>query len=572
MANELLALLGSAGTVTPASDILYIEQSSVGKKITVQSLVDKRGMRVYNILEYGAVAGSDSTVAIQAAMDAAGTAGGGVVFCPANASAYLLQVAGDNPYHGTYKYCLKFNYDHVILWIERGAKLMLAGSQQVDGAAVDMITWSDKTEVGICGGGTIDGNSTNQAGWTGGYATNYGNILWIYATAGNGNYDNVLEDLTLTNHFGDAIFMVSSDNSSIHYRLYVDHLTAMYPLGEGIDFGCTKDSVIRNVAVFADANMIGDGLEVSTAVNTKISGVTIKDVPGPNSSIDLYNSSDIELTDFIVDGDYLGIDVVGNATHSNVMIRNGIIKNCSSAGINIQYTSLNVTLENVILDTTVSGIFICNGGTKHPGPVRINNCQLLNMTGNGIYALAAIKNFMVTNCQFQNIDTWGIYIATAGASADDDVEGYLISGNSFDDVVNNNIIVESYSTYYPIGYIGGCSFTNAGARKIGGTAALSLSRMKIGDNYPNFERIAPDSYQIPELKIVEPAGNFATIQEPSYYQTILFKAYKDTTVIDKTESGGNNISLVGDTNFVMAAGNYLCLLFDGTDWIELWRK
>lgn len=92
MANSKLSALAAATIINP-TDYLYLIQGSTSKKVSGQTLFNAPIGGVFNVKWNGAIGDgqTDDTAAIQAAIDAAFTAGGGQVFIPAGT--YLLSAS-----------------------------------------------------------------------------------------------------------------------------------------------------------------------------------------------------------------------------------------------------------------------------------------------------------------------------------------------------------------------------------------------------------------------------------------------------------------------------------------------
>src|SRR5580658_4790981 len=110
----------------------------------------------FNVTTYGAVGDSatDNTTAIQNALNAANTAGGGIVLIPAASGTYLSSN-------------LTFPGNNINLQLAAGATLQMEPMGTYDGGSTNppnFITISNRKNVSITGSGTIDGQG--QAWWT----------------------------------------------------------------------------------------------------------------------------------------------------------------------------------------------------------------------------------------------------------------------------------------------------------------------------------------------------------------------------------------------------------------------
>ena len=121
---------------------------------------------------FGARPGADgatNTRAIQSALDAAGTAGGGTA-AVTRPGVYDLAAQGPSPYQQGHLHCLDLRHDGLTLRIGKGVTLRLADGQQADATGpVDVVVWRSRKDLRLTGGGTIAGNTAGQRGWTKGY-------------------------------------------------------------------------------------------------------------------------------------------------------------------------------------------------------------------------------------------------------------------------------------------------------------------------------------------------------------------------------------------------------------------
>jgi len=169
---------------------------------------------VFNITNYGAIAGTnangtpiDNVTAIQAAINAANTAGGGVVEIPAASQPFISG-----------RLTL---FSKIKLQVDAGATLepLPYGTFPVgsDGRYDNWLTASHAHDIEICGGGTIDGNG--QAWWDAFNANNniphrpylidLGNCLTVYL------HDITLHKSPMFHFVPDTCTNVTIDNATI---------------------------------------------------------------------------------------------------------------------------------------------------------------------------------------------------------------------------------------------------------------------------------------------------------------------------------------------------------------------
>jgi polygalacturonase len=193
---------------------------------------------LFNVVTYGAVAdaSTDNTSAIQAAINAANSAGGGTVEIPAAAQSYLsgpLTLASN-----------------LTLQIDSGATLMMLPMGRYPSGGTNFITASNLSNVTINGGGTIDGQG--QAWWTAFIANSStvrpGTMIY-FAHVTNAN----VSDLTLQN------------SPMIHQQYWsctgvtIDHQTIFEPYSSSSNISPNTDGMD-----IASANMVISNCNIST--------------------------------------------------------------------------------------------------------------------------------------------------------------------------------------------------------------------------------------------------------------------------------------------------------------------
>ena len=282
---------------------------------------------------FGARPGADAaanTKAIQAALDAAGSAGGGTaaVTLP---GVYDLAAQGPSPYQIGHRYCLDIRHDRVTLSIGRGVTLRLADGQQADATGpVDVVVWRSRKDLRFTGGGTLTGNTAGQRGWTRGYAQAiYGTLLAGYAEAESNNERVTIEDLTLADHFSNAV-NVNGRPESRDVGIRIARVRAR-DTGEGVlvsnaDDVALEDVVYENKAV---KDHPGDGLELWNVTRFLIARATVRGLLG-GSGIDLFGARYGKVDGFMIEGSRQGVAIRENfalRTYSDrVEISNGTVR------------------------------------------------------------------------------------------------------------------------------------------------------------------------------------------------------------------------------------------------------
>lgn len=538
---------------------------------------------VYNATSYGAVGGSDSTAAIQAAMDAAGAAGGGIVVVEPSASAYLLTVAGANPYDASNKYCLIFNYSNVWLDIQPGAELKLSNAQQTDaGGGVDLIIWRDKSNIRIYGGGSICGNTAGQTGWTGGYAqTANGCLIKSFGSNGGGNDRITVENLKLYDCFSNATDLSAYgeyDNTNITVRGL-----RVYSCGEGVVVSYCNGFLVTDILVDDSADVsVGDGIEVSSCCNGSIVGVTVQN-HGGGSAIDLASSQNVVLSDFTIDKWIWGVTAQCGAVpgyQKDIVISNGTIRDLeeNGMGIEISKSTYRITIANVnIYNVPQYGIELSPTNELIPGPITITGCTI-DTAAQGIAILTGVANLSITNCQITNATTDGIYyLYGAGGGDETDRVGLNIANNQIRTCGRYGIYLSANSGV-PSGWEATGSIVNCRIENCT-TDILRLDEgayLDVEGIYPNSQTGDPHTDAVAGAKYYTPSGaNVWTLYLPTKSQQIILVFSGLTTVYDKSNVAvGDNLNLLNGADQNFNAGSYLCMQYDNTtaEWFELWRR
>lgn len=441
---------------------------------------------------------SDCTPAIQYALDAAVTRGGGTVWIRRNSSGnpYLLQVAGDNPYQSGRKYCLNINGNNVRLVLDEGVVLKLANGQQTDaGGAVHVLISRGRSRITITGGGRITGNTAGQTGWTGGYgqAGAGGNLIRLYSETGvSGMRDLLIEGLQLDDHFSNPIDFGFSTGTGRHARLRLRDLYS-FDCGEGFQVFSADDVWIDRVQYEDASNVaVGDGIELSDVNRFYVRGCTVRS-NGAGSAFDLFGARNGELRDFVVDSWADGLDVNTDGTNvpTNVIVANGVIKSCPGAGVNLKGgTFTNVRLANVIVQSAGNqGFQIAGDNIVSVGPVTLDGCEAHGCTGDGVF-IKTITKLSINGGRFNGNTQHGIHwqgqvnAASASDTAELHITGVTATGNGAWGVnINSNGITGKE----PTGAISNCMLLNntSGALVISDDCIKNLNVEGITPSYDN---------------------------------------------------------------------------------------
>lgn len=181
-------------------------------------------------------------------------------------------------------------------------------------------------------GGTIDGNTANQAAWTGGYGQTNGNH---HILSQDGMDGLCVQGLTLTNCFSNPINVGTSNAYGLSQNVRLQHLLAKN-FGEGIQLISVDNIFLVDVAHLMSSNWNGDGLELAFCRRGNMYGIDSRTDDGAvrvsgGSGVDFYASRDCTLDGFLFEGIVYPFQIECDfSTPSNypdnISISNGTVK------------------------------------------------------------------------------------------------------------------------------------------------------------------------------------------------------------------------------------------------------
>lgn len=281
---------------------------------------------------FGASPGGDpaaNTQAIQAAIDAAGKAGGGTVAIE-QAGVYDLAAQGPNPYQQGHRYCLDLRANGLTFRIGPDVTLRLAERQQADDTgAVDMVVWRARRGLTITGGGTIDGNTAGQKGWSSGYTQiTSGALVAGYGAKDAHNERIRIEGVVLVDHFSNAIYLnghPENRDQDIRITDVRARDTGEGPLVMNADDVTLSGNMYENTRVLDHP---GDAFELWNVAGFRVLRTTVRGRLG-GSAIDLYGARDGLVDGFTIEGGREGVGIAENtalAVYSErLQVKNGSV-------------------------------------------------------------------------------------------------------------------------------------------------------------------------------------------------------------------------------------------------------
>jgi hypothetical protein len=326
----------------------------------------------------------DARPAIQAAIDSASKNGGTVSMT--RPGTFEFSLAGDNPYQPGTENAFNITGNDVSIYLGPGVVLKLKSNQQTDaGGFAFGFVWKDRNRIRFYGPGTIDMNCQNQPGWTQGFEQQWGGHLNGYASAvGGGCNDNSFDGLTFLNTFGNPINIgeLGPTGNAISERVSYTNLKARV-FGEGFQMIGVRDFVFNNVELDdRGGTSKGDAMETSNCVNGSIVSCRVYGdgkTATAGSSIDLYGSKDVAISDCLFNGYNNGITMQTNPAGASIVDR--------------------ITISNCVYDSLRAGDLLGDGSVNYSNCIWRNIQVTCPIQGGSTVPGASAR---LTGCTFQN--------------------------------------------------------------------------------------------------------------------------------------------------------------------------
>jgi len=243
---------------------------------------------------------------------------------------YLLSVTGAT---AGWDYCILIAKSNFTLYLGDGVILKLDSGEHTD-VVGDLagIMWDNRSDIRICGPGTIDMDAPNQP-YTGGYGQSSGSI-GIYgraSSAGAGCHRIAIEDVTVKQCFGNPINIGAIEACS---DVRISRVN-MSGFGEGPQVVNATNVQVANCVMRDSATMVGDGIECSGCRNVSIVGNVLNGTNDTNgsSAVDVYSSQEVVIAGNVVTNwnGVLGVDhYPGVGTCTRVSVTGNAFRNCTN--------------------------------------------------------------------------------------------------------------------------------------------------------------------------------------------------------------------------------------------------
>jgi hypothetical protein len=382
--------------------------------------------------------------------------------------------------------------------------------------------WRGRKDLRLTGGGTISGNTRGQRGWSRGYSqiTN-GTLVAGYGDATGSNERVTIEDLTLLDHFSNALVVSGWADTRDHAIKILGvraRDTGEGPLVMNADDVTMRDVSFENVSVPAPAHP-GDGLELWNVARFVMSGITVRGMLG-GSAIDLYGARYGTLEDFVIEGVREGLSVAENTsmhTYSDrVLVKNGTIR---LTGVGTALFTKGVRVRDVTISAvkafgpslpgSIGFQISSDNAQKSPddnwrqeGPVTLEGCEARGFdVGLLIKTVAnlSVKGGEYSDNQATPHSDGILWMGQGNARAREDTRGLFVSGVSAhgNRRVGMHIDAQGIMGFEADGFLSNCSFGGNGA-----------------DGY-HVSYTEPGLIEIGNLTVDKKCHSFAVIPSPS---------------------------------------------------------
>jgi hypothetical protein len=337
-----------------------------GELITIGTALGEYNVKdpPYNAVGNGT---TNDRAAIQAAIDAAATAGGGVVFLPPGT--YSVGASGSTAGGQAYSLILK---DKVHL---RGAGMFRTTIKAANNSNCDIITTVEAGRKSLMAVTdlTIDGNEANQTD-----ATDFGFGIWAY------RIDNLFLDNVRTTAMCKFGFRIEDCDGVVFGTLMCDH-----PEDDNAD-GVHFIDTSRVVGGTVLCKSLGDDTFIITMKEKNVSDYNIGQILVEAVAGKLNGMRGLLLSQSDA--------ATGARTMSNIKV-NVVAKNCYGNAVDVRSGSFENLDINVVSDGCARALYIDPGTGTYAGYVRNSRFTVLDANSDDDPVLVLETNGPVSNCE-----------------------------------------------------------------------------------------------------------------------------------------------------------------------------
>jgi len=582
--NDLAQTGATSGQVLTWTGSKYAPRPSSTSEASILSAISNASKKItnygktFNVMDFGAVAGTDIRAALQAAIDTANLSGGGTIYVPNLGTPWLLTQSGQGistQLGLNQRYCIRLKSNVRILF-GNGAEIKLADNQQIGsvpgssgvvnlfwGTNIHNVVVESESKYAI-----LNGNTAGQTGWSGGYGQRVcGNA--IYITARNDFDWGWNSHIEIRNIFFKDLWSDPVVTSGIDV-LTVEKIK-MQDIGEGSELTSGRYVQLREWEVYdPNATMVGDGIEISNSKYFEISGCLSK-YNGAGTTYDIissdygfihHNQVDSVMTNLV------SLNGIANELCTHIIISDNIFQNQLSGTASIQGGDGLIVVKNNLFDN-VKGIQIgVNNTLPSYGDYHVEGNIFKNMS-TVVLSMTSGRRVYASSNNFYKCET--AYQFQGQTSSVPPIVS--INGGIIDSCSTGISVVAQTSAYTPTATISGLTITNT--TNPTNSSLVGFRNITIAPscffNSKNFASINPTPISgLQRLKIVQNAATLINISDPAKNNEVEIEFTTTSNVRDISDGTSTSIDIYEPGQNYFYAGERLFLRYDDTT--RTWRE